>query len=1291
MRQVTPTTPAGDPLARLRNVWRPGGRDFPWVIAAAAAVNLLALALPLLMLQLFDRVLPQKTTDTLVLLVIGTGVAVVLEALLRLLRSSLMAWTAARFEYGAMSEGYARMLGSRGEIPDIHAYAGRFNAIVGLKDHYSGQTLMQFLDLPFTLLFLVLLALIGGWLVLVPLAGVALLALVNRRFAARHRALHQERGEADRRRSSFLFDTLSGIHTVKAMAMESFMLRRYERLHEKCAELTRRLSGALDAASGVGGLFSPLMTVLITAVAGYRVMHGELTNGEMAACLLLSLRSLGPLQRIGPLMLARERVATLREELEPLFKGDAPPTDDEAAAGPALAGALELRDVSLRYPGARSPILARARLVVQPGECLVITGANGSGRSSVLRLMAGLQMPDEGEVLLGGRSLAGEPDSLVRRSLAYIPADARIFQGTVLENITGFDPALTERALEVARELGLEAFVSRMPRGWDSPIGESAAETLPYGHRQRIAMARALARDTSVVLMDSANVAMDSEGDAALRQFIERRHGKTTFVIVTDRPSLQRLADRRVLLQDGGLAESAAALPVSPPPATEETARDAALPMPGAVRPEDTESPWTAIEQVAMSSFAQRSDLAACVAPLLKALAWHGKSRDVAEAFPYFEDALDISGLRNCMARLGFDSDQAAVAAADIDRRLLPCLFVPDGGAATVLLERTGDGQLRCHDTTTGQDVLLADTGQSGQALFFRRTRPEAARPGRWIRQSLGRMTPLLSMLLLSAIVYGLVLLPVPLFVMAVYSSVIPAGSTANLAYLTIGAVAALALGSVFLIHRTRILSFVAGRLDFIFGSSVFRKILELPPAMSENAAIGAQMARLNSFESVRDLFTGPMAATLVELPALLAIAVALGIVNPMALGIVVLTLLAYGGAYLLMSGRVSRVVETMVRSSTRRHELLVETVGKLRSIRDYGGERVWARRFRQASADAAMAAYRAGSASAQLGALAYLLNTMGILAIISASAWLVMEGSLGMGALLASMILSWRLVGPVQTAFSNVTRIDRIRNSMQQMERLMGLRGERSDQGYAVRIANLKGKVEFDRASFRYSMDTDPALVGVSFSVAPGALVAITGPNGGGKSTLLKMMAGLYQPQAGSVRIDDRDLRQLDPVELRRSLGYVPQECSLFYGSIEQNLRFVRPGATDAEIRQALEMAGALDDVMQLPQGLATRTGDGREDQLPSSLRQKLSLARAYLTGSPLLLFDEPANTLDFEGDRHFMQALAQLKGRCTIFLVTQRPSHIRLADTVLLMQGGHLRFAGPPAKALERLGFSS
>jgi ABC-type bacteriocin/lantibiotic exporter with double-glycine peptidase domain len=259
-------------------------------------------------------------------------------------------------------------------------------------------------------------------------------------------------------------------------------------------------------------------------------------------------------------------------------------------------------------------------------------------------------------------------------------------------------------------------------------------------------------------------------------------------------------------------------------------------------------------------------------------------------------------------------------------------------------------------------------------------------------------------------------------------------------------------------------------------------------------------------------------------------------------------------------------------------------------------------------------------------------------------------------------------------------------------MDRLMALRTER--QGAPASAGgrrNFRGRIELERVSFRYSLDTDPALVGASLTVEPGKVVAVTGPNGGGKSTLLKLLAGLYAPQAGSVRLDGMDLRQIDPVELRRAIGYVPQECSLFRGTIAQNLRLVRPAATDEELTRALALAGALNDVGLLREGVHTRVGDGANDRLSNSLRQKLSLARAYLTRAPVLLFDEPANTLDMEGDRWFIEAIHKLKGHATVFVVTHRPSHIRLADTAVVLYGGYVRMVGAPADALKAIGMAA
>ena len=1272
----------------------PETHDFPWMVLASVAINVLALALPFLMLQVFDRVLPNRAIDTLALLLLGTIAAVVAEALLRAMRAFVMVWSAARFEHAAMSEAFSRMLSTPAERIESGGYVDRFKAIIALKEHCSGQTFLQILDLPFTLIYLGVVALIGGWMVLIPLLGVVLFAALSWHFGDRHGALFRDRGAADRRRSNFLVETLGGIHTVKAMAMEAFMLRRYERLQEACANLTRRLAEAMDIASGVGGLFSPLMTVLVVATGAYMVIGGQLTNGELAACTLLVLRSLGPLQRAGSLWIAQQRVGTLYEEIVPLFAY--PALDARPAARPdqEARGRIELVEASYRIPRMVNDVIDRISLTLEPGECLVIKGVNGSGRSTLLRLIGGLAKPDSGGALLDGRPMAELDPAFVRSTIAYVPENAQLFQGTILENITGFDASRIDQALAVARALGLDKFVARLPRGWDSSAGDSATDAMPAGHRQRIAMVRALARGAKVVLFDAANISMDSEGDAALRKYIEAEKGKTTFVIVTHRPSLQKLADRVLVLENGRLTPEsgssaapaqAAAAPAAPSPAfgpeiQERIARQSKAPP----APSD-DSVWARMRQAVAYGFRKPSDLAECLPELLKALAWRGEVRDVAEALPYFEETLDISGLMNCMAQLGYRGAQADLTLSQIDHRLLPCLFLPKGGAAIVLLARDRAG-FEAFDTAAGRVRLAGSAPLRGTAHFFTRAPEAPAQATGWVYEVLMRLRPLVGQAGLSAIVYGLVLLPVPLYVMAVYSFAMPSGSLANLAYLTLGAIVAIAVGAIFIAHRARILAFMAGRIDYVFGTAVFRQILALPPSMSESAGLGSQIARLNSFESVRELFSGPLASTLLELPALAAFVIALGIINPGALLIVAATLVVYFGLYLLVAPAVDRRVAELATSTTRRHEFLIETINKLRAIRDFGGEHTWLARFREQSSAATMAGYHVGRASALLAAASYFITMLGSLAVAAQSIVVAADGAFGVGVVIASMMLAWRIMGPVQTGFVNLTRIDRVRNAALQMDRLMSLRGERKPSSAGAR--EFRGRVELERVSFRYSLDADPALVGVSLTVEPGSVVAVIGPNGGGKSTLIKLLAGLYQAQAGSVRIDGMDLRQIDPVELRRAIGYVPQECSLFRGSIAQNLRLVRPAATDEELNRALALAGALNDVALLPEGIETRTGDALTDRLPASLRQKLSLARAYLTRSPVLLFDEPANTLDLEGDRWFMEAVRNLRGTSTVFLVTHRPSHIRIADMALMLQGGYLRFAGPPAEALKRLG---
>jgi ATP-binding cassette subfamily C protein/ATP-binding cassette subfamily C protein LapB len=299
----------------------------------------------------------------------------------------------------------------------------------------------------------------------------------------------------------------------------------------------------------------------------------------------------------------------------------------------------------------------------------------------------------------------------------------------------------------------------------------------------------------------------------------------------------------------------------------------------------------------------------------------------------------------------------------------------------------------------------------------------------------------------------------------------------------------------------------------------------------------------------------------------------------------------------------------------------------------------------------------------------------------------LVLAGKLSIGALVAVMMLTWRSLSPLQVAFMSVARLQQVRSSIRQIDALMNLRPEREAVAHPAPMPSLLGKVGFLRASLRYGPDADPALMGVSFEARPGELVCITGWNGSGKSSILKLIMGLYPLQSGSVRIDDVDIRQLDPIEIRHAIGYVPQTCHFFYGTIAQNLRLTRPLASEAELVEACIDAGVWHQIEELPEGLATRLGDFRMEAMAASFLQKIALARALLKRSRILLLDEPVNGLDFQGDQAFMDLLTRLRGTTTIFLVTHRPSHLRMADRVLVLESGMLRLIGPPDEVLRNL----
>ena len=298
------------------------------------------------------------------------------------------------------------------------------------------------------------------------------------------------------------------------------------------------------------------------------------------------------------------------------------------------------------------------------------------------------------------------------------------------------------------------------------------------------------------------------------------------------------------------------------------------------------------------------------------------------------------------------------------------------------------------------------------------------------------------------------------------------------------------------------------------------------------------------------------------------------------------------------------------------------------------------------------------------------------------------------LGALVACLILVWRAQAPLQTILTSLTPLSRVESSVQNLNELMKLRTGRGRSPAFGSGRQVEGRVTFSDVSFRYDAKSTPAIDNGDFDVKSGRIIAVVGSNGAGKSTLFKLLTGMYKPDTGAIRIDNRDIGGMTRAELRDAVAYVPQTAQFFYGTIAQNLRLAHPTATDDELRRAAKQAGALEDIEALEQGSGkwkrtgfnVRLGDRGAGQVSPGLLQRLNLARGYLKQAPILLLDEPGNGLDAKGDQALMRTLANLRGETTVFIVTHRPSHLKMADRILWMEYGSVRSEGRPKEVMEQ-----
>jgi ATP-binding cassette subfamily C protein LapB len=678
----------------------------------------------------------------------------------------------------------------------------------------------------------------------------------------------------------------------------------------------------------------------------------------------------------------------------------------------------------------------------------------------------------------------------------------------------------------------------------------------------------------------------------------------------------------------------------------------------------------------------------------------HGQAASraaLAAGLPLVDGRLTLELAERAAARAGMTTRLQRVALADIDAATLPAILVLRGDQACVLLGWEGDtARLLLPETGQGEIALSRDEltqRHAGIVLFVRprfrfdaRT-PDVRRPraGHWFWGALLAQRFVYRDVLWAALLVNLFALALPMFSMNVYDRVVPNNAVETLWALAIGVVLVLCADLLLRTLRGRFVDEASARIDVQISATLMERVLGMR-LEHRPEAVGSFAANLRGFEQVRDFIASGTVTALVDLPFALLFVGVLVWISPLLAVPVVVAFVAIAGVGWVLQQRLHELSETTYRASAQRNATLIESLTGIETIKSQGAEGVIQARWERANAFLAgmHVRMRALTAKAMYGT-AWTTQLVTI-AIVIVGVYLIAERELTMGALIAASMLAGRALAPAGQIVGLLMQYQGARTAMASLEGLMAKPVERPVDASFVHRRELRGEIEFRNVRFAYPNRQDTALDGVSFRIAPGERVALIGRVGSGKSTIERLILGLYQPTDGAVLLDGIDLRQLDPADVRANVGYVSQDVTLFYGTLRENVTLGMPYADDSAVVAAAETAGLAEFVNRHPRGFDMPVGE-RGESLSGGQRQAVGIARAVLHNAPILLLDEPTSAMDFSTESQVTQRLNAYTQHKTVVLVTHRTSLLALVDRVIVIDGGRVVADGPRDRIMEAL----
>ncbi|KIP98265.1 MULTISPECIES: type I secretion system permease/ATPase [Pseudomonas] len=664
---------------------------------------------------------------------------------------------------------------------------------------------------------------------------------------------------------------------------------------------------------------------------------------------------------------------------------------------------------------------------------------------------------------------------------------------------------------------------------------------------------------------------------------------------------------------------------------------------------------------------------------------------------PLPKQRLSAELLPRAAARAGLQGRWLRRSLQKIPELAMPALLLLRDGRSALLLGWEADGQARImpSETEGGEVRVSVETlaeDYSGRVFFaqpqhkFDFTRGELIpRAGSWFRDTLMRSRWLYIDAVAASLLINLIGLVTPLFVMNVYDRVVPNQAEATLWVLAVGICGVFIFDLLLKTLRGLCLDLAGKKTDMIVSATLFERIIGM--AMKHRPArVGSFAQNIHEFQSLRDFLASLTLASVIDLPFTILI---LAVIAYLGGHLVWIPILAFPLVALIGWALQRPLAQTMERSmalAAERQSGLIESLAGLDAVKVNNAESERQYMWEQTIGTLGRFELKARMLSSLAMNSTLLLQQLAGVVVIVLGVYQIIAGNLSMGGLIACYMLSSRALGPLAQVSGLLIRYQQARVTLESVNQMMELPQERQADERPLKRQTLQGGIEFRQLDFHYPDQQQAALQNINLMIRPGEKVGIIGRSGSGKSSLAKLIVGLYQADAGSLLVDGIDVRQLDVSDVRYNIGYVPQDIQLFAGTLRDNLVSGARYAEDELVLQAAELAGVHEFARLHPNGYELQVGE-RGQNLSGGQRQNVALARALLLDPPILLLDEPTSAMDNTGEERLKQRLSAISKNKTLLLVTHRASMLTLVERLVIVDRGRIIADGPKESVMEAL----